>query len=96
MPVKKSAKRSASARGPAFWLVWRESGGSPTYRHESEKDARAEAERLARRDIGARYYVLPASAYVAAEATMNWNVADGLNAKQRRQQKRHPDNEPPF
>lgn len=92
MSVKKSAKRSVAARGPAFWLVWREAGGSPTFRHESDKDARAEAERLARRDIGARYYVLPASAYVVAEAPMSWNVADGLNAKERR----HPNDEPPF
>ena len=43
-----------------FFLVWREGGGSPTQRHPSSAQARAEAKRLARANPGHRFVVLEA------------------------------------
>lgn len=41
-----------------FWLVWNEKGCTPTYKHESEDSARAEAVRLARKQPGDTFHVL--------------------------------------
>jgi hypothetical protein len=41
-----------------FWMVWREFGGTPTYKHPNEDSARREAERLARMTPGVRFYIL--------------------------------------
>lgn len=48
-----------------FWLVWRDGGGCPTRRHQDESSALVEASRLARNNIGARFYVLEATKCVA-------------------------------
>lgn len=46
----------------AFWLVWCPTGNkSPSYRHDSERSAIEEAERLARASRGAKFYVLRAT-----------------------------------
>lgn len=45
-----------------FWLVWCPTGTkSPSFRHESEQSAIAEAERLARAARGPKFYVLKAT-----------------------------------
>lgn len=43
-----------------FWMVWRDGGGTPVYKHCTEKSARLEAERLARLYPGSRFHVLMA------------------------------------
>lgn len=43
---------------PPYWLVWREGGGAPTYRHPDEHSARREAERLSKLNPGERFVVL--------------------------------------
>lgn len=43
---------------PPFWLVWNRRGRKPVFEHESYHSARAEAERLARRNPGEAFYVL--------------------------------------
>jgi hypothetical protein len=40
-----------------FWVVWKEGGGAPTFKHASVTDAEAEAERLAR-TVGGTFHVL--------------------------------------
>lgn len=44
----------------AFWMVWNPRGHAPTHRHESEREANVEAERLASANPGERFYVLKA------------------------------------
>ena len=41
-----------------FWMIFREYGGSPTVKHPTESQARAEAMRLARINPGEKFYVL--------------------------------------
>jgi len=41
-----------------FWLVWRDGGWAPQYKHDSRKSAENEAERLARENPGQDFYVL--------------------------------------
>ena len=47
----------------SFYVVWKDGGGAPTHRHESEASARREADRLARAH-GGRFYVLCAISFV--------------------------------
>lgn len=41
-----------------FYLVWREGGGTPTFKHDDERSAAAEASRLARNNPGETFHVL--------------------------------------
>jgi hypothetical protein len=41
-----------------FYLVWREHGGIPTYKHPTAESAKQEAERLARQFSGMKFHVL--------------------------------------
>lgn len=41
-----------------FFVVWREDGGTPTYKHPNIQSAEAEAERLARMFPGINFHVL--------------------------------------
>lgn len=41
-----------------FWVVWNPGHGNPSMRHSSDKEARGEAERLAERNPGQKFYVL--------------------------------------
>lgn len=41
-----------------FYLVWRDNGGIPTYKHTSHESAKREAERLARQFSGMKFHVL--------------------------------------
>lgn len=50
-----------------FWMVWRENGGAPTHRHFSKEDAQNEASRLALKCPGEVFFVLKATAAVAAD-----------------------------
>lgn len=47
-----------------FWMVWNMGGGAPTYQHDFEHQAEAEAERLARRNPGQTFVVLEATSAV--------------------------------
>ena len=53
-----------------FWMVV--GGGPPTYRHKYEMAARMEAERLARQQRGATFYVVEAVAAVTA-SDVHWD-----------------------
>ena len=46
---------------PAFWVVWRIGGGSPTVQHPCFRTAKAEAQRLARACPGQTFAVLAAA-----------------------------------
>lgn len=46
------------AETPPYWLVWREDGSPPTYRHRGPIEAQKEAERLARAHPGKSFVVL--------------------------------------
>lgn len=50
-----------------FWMVWRENGGAPTYRHFSKEGAVNEAGRLALQCPGEVFFVLKSTAAVAAD-----------------------------
>lgn len=41
-----------------FWLVWDPNGNAPTVKHETQKSAENEAERLARLNPNQCFYVL--------------------------------------
>lgn len=43
-----------------FWMVWNPAKAAPTFKHESERNARIEAERLARMCPGEQFFVLEA------------------------------------
>ena len=43
---------------PPFWLVWDPQSRTPSFRHLHERDAAAEATRLAREHPGHDFYVL--------------------------------------
>ena len=43
---------------PRYWLVWREGGNAPTYRHPDQASAEAEAKRLAHAFRGETFAVL--------------------------------------
>lgn len=43
-----------------FWMVWSPQGGAPTVKHDEERLALSEAERLARKCPGHEFYVLRA------------------------------------
>lgn len=57
-----------------FWVVWREDGGTPTVKHDSEGAAVAEAERLARANQGHRFWVLRSLA-VCRVTNVQWQKA---------------------
>lgn len=44
----------------AFWMVWSPSGSAPTHQHYCLEKAQQEAERLARKVPGRKFYVLEA------------------------------------
>jgi len=43
---------------PPYWLVWREGGPGPTYRHPDVVSAENEAKRLARANPGQAFVIL--------------------------------------
>lgn len=45
---------------PKFWMIWSPQGRAPTYQHTSRVSADAEAERLAKANPGAEFFVLKA------------------------------------
>lgn len=53
-----------------FWMVWREGGSSPTYRHQTKEAATLEAERLAKSNPDQVFYVLKATGAVRARSTI--------------------------
>lgn len=61
---------------PAFWLVWRDGGQIPMFKHSEQGEAEQEAERLARANPGQHFYVLPALRFVSCEITPpKWDEA---------------------
>ena len=66
-----------------FWMVWCPDKSQPRYRHDTERGAIAEAERLANAHPGERFYVLAA---IAAREVNNMHRIELLD----------PDSELPF
>lgn len=64
--VAKKQTPEVKSTTPAFWLVWRDGGSNPTKKHATESEARAEAERLAAKHPGSRFFVLPALQFAQA------------------------------
>jgi hypothetical protein len=58
-----------------FWMVWSEHGRAPTYKHVTVQSARAEAERLARKNPGSKFHVLAALGHCTFNA-VNWTEVD--------------------
>lgn len=59
---------------PPFWLVWRRANGrTPVREHASYREARIEAERLARANPGEAFYVLTPCARAATETAIIWS-----------------------
>jgi len=54
-----------------FWLVWRDDGGTPTYKHQTPESAKQEAERLAVQNPGQRFHVMQVMA-TACYARVQW------------------------
>jgi hypothetical protein len=54
----------------AFWVVWCPQSGPPTYRHETEEGAMAEARRLAGQCPGREFIVLRALASVQTQTVV--------------------------
>jgi len=46
---------------PQYWVVWNETGRTPTLKHPSFHSAKKEAQRLARNNPGIRFAVLAAA-----------------------------------
>lgn len=60
-----------------FWLVWSPTGKtSPSKRHDLKEEAAAEAERLARANPGAEFYVLEPHA-CCKKSDVQWTLAAG-------------------
>lgn len=55
-----------------FYLVWREGSGHAAYRHETQASAAEEAERLALKAPGERFFVLAAVRAVRAHRPVEW------------------------
>lgn len=49
-----------------FWMVWRENGSGPTFRHYSREAAETEATRLSKAAPGDVFYVLKAVGGIVA------------------------------
>lgn len=60
---------------PQLFLVWRENGPSPRYKHSSFESAKSEASRLALANPGTRFYVLAAVGN-AIKNEVNWTLSD--------------------
>lgn len=56
-----------SNQSQQFWVVWREHGGSPTYKHFEKRHAQDEARRLAKQCPGSQFFILKATDGVRAE-----------------------------
>lgn len=52
-----------------FFLVWREGGSVPTFKHPTRDEARKEAERLAKANPDAAFHVLALASTVKVERT---------------------------
>lgn len=55
-----------------FYLVWSPKGGAPTVRHDTETQARKEAERLAMNNHGQTFVVLMSIGEVAVRRPVDW------------------------
>jgi hypothetical protein len=67
-----------------FWMVWRDNGSLPSYKHQYEQGAREEAERLARLNRGVKFHVLKSIASVTEPLPpLTWETAqdDLLNVE---------------
>lgn len=55
-----------------FWLVWRDGGGTPTYKHLSPENASQEAQRLAIQNPGATFHVMEVKRSVSSH-NVHWH-----------------------
>jgi hypothetical protein len=55
-----------------FWMVWNPAGRAPTVKHDTEKSARAEAERLAKANPGQTFVVLRAIGACETVKPVTW------------------------
>lgn len=58
-----------------FWMVWNPQGHAPTHKHPTALAAKAEAERLARTNPGAKFIVLQALGSCSFN-TCQWTMID--------------------
>jgi hypothetical protein len=64
---------------PEFFLVWNPAGRSPSVRHDRREDASREAERLARLQPDATFYVLRAEGYCKVDAPpIKWAILEDI------------------
>lgn len=61
----------------SFWMVWNEGNQDPRYKHPTERQARDEAERLARANPGKRFFLLRA-VDVCKWKDISWEVDDSV------------------
>lgn len=50
-----------------YWMIRREAGGDPSYKHENYQDVCDEAKRLAQENPGSKFVILEAIEYVICE-----------------------------
>lgn len=60
-----------------FWMVWNPHGHAPTMKHQDERSAQYEAERLARANRGQTFFVLCAYASVTSNDVV-WDRAESI------------------
>jgi hypothetical protein len=69
--------------GENFYLVWREGGGCPTFKHPDYTSAAREAERLARGNPGQEFVVIaPVMGFKKTDVEqIRYETADDLDAE---------------
>ena len=77
--MTKTIEKNMNELNGKFWMVWNPNGGSPTVKHQSEDDAKTEAERLARIYPNKRFWVLESMGYMRVASPCMWTPAeDGM------------------
>jgi hypothetical protein len=61
---------SGRAPPPPFFVVWREDGGAPVYKHTEQWKAEQEAKRLSREHPGQRFCVLVPAVRIVTSNTV--------------------------
>jgi len=54
-----------------FYLIWSPEAGAPTVKHYEYEEAKEEAERLAKKHVGRRFYIMESFKLFKAETPVN-------------------------